>query len=465
MDENAELDWNDIKEEAFDLIRRGIVEPNFSDIAKHFKIPVTTLTGNFKKLGVFKDDLSKVGFGVPDVIDNEELNTRELTSDNSGRITSLKQLLEYCEVDLDVWEVERHVVNKWEVGAKDSHKNIKVHPLFQVKAWLRRKELKPAFPTVHQITVEVNPPRQVKRKRKGVHRSLAIADPQTGFRRNIHTGDLVPFQDRRVLDIALQLIEYQEFDDITWLGDTLDQSEWTTKFLVEPEFMFTTQPALLEQYWWLSQTRQLAPKADIDIIFGNHNRMKTAITTHLKAAYELRSVDELDLGPAVSLEKLLALHTLDIGFIEDYPDGKKWMTDSFFYQHGKIVRGGSGDTAKAVLNKYQYTVGFGHVHRRELVSGKMMHSDGHQIHTAFCPGAACHIDGRVPGSSSDAQWQQGLAVAEYIPDEPDIPPHVTLMGIDNGVGIYDGKVFTARKRDVEIDGYIKKGLNSIDNGG
>ena len=34
-------------------------------------------------------------------------------------IHTLDQLLEYCQVDLTIWEVERFVVNKWEVGAKE----------------------------------------------------------------------------------------------------------------------------------------------------------------------------------------------------------------------------------------------------------------------------------------------------------------------------------------------------------
>ncbi len=57
----------------------------------------------------------------------------------SARITTLEQLLEYAEVDLDIWDVDRHIVNKWEVGAKDVDDNLQVEPLFQVKAWLKRK--------------------------------------------------------------------------------------------------------------------------------------------------------------------------------------------------------------------------------------------------------------------------------------------------------------------------------------
>jgi hypothetical protein len=57
-----------------------------------------------------------------------------------NRITSLDDLVALAKIDLDIWEVERWVSNKWEVGAKDANDNIVVEPLYQVKAWLRRKK-------------------------------------------------------------------------------------------------------------------------------------------------------------------------------------------------------------------------------------------------------------------------------------------------------------------------------------
>lgn len=34
------------------------------------------------------------------------------------RIHTLEQLVEYCEIDLKIWKVERFVANKWEFGMK-----------------------------------------------------------------------------------------------------------------------------------------------------------------------------------------------------------------------------------------------------------------------------------------------------------------------------------------------------------
>lgn len=69
-------------------------------------------------------------------------NTAELTEITDTRITSPEQLIEFCKVDTAVWEIERFVCNKWEMGAKVGSKGnptVKVTQLFQIKAWLKRK--------------------------------------------------------------------------------------------------------------------------------------------------------------------------------------------------------------------------------------------------------------------------------------------------------------------------------------
>jgi len=53
------------------------------------------------------------------------------------RIMTLEDLLEAAKVDMTKWYVERTVINKWEVGAKNAEGEIVVEPLWQVKAWLK----------------------------------------------------------------------------------------------------------------------------------------------------------------------------------------------------------------------------------------------------------------------------------------------------------------------------------------
>ena len=65
------------------------------------------------------------------------------------RIKTLDDLLEDAQVDLEKWYVERHVINKWELGAKNIEGEITVEPLFQVKVWL--KPLAPVGKVLEEI--------------------------------------------------------------------------------------------------------------------------------------------------------------------------------------------------------------------------------------------------------------------------------------------------------------------------
>jgi hypothetical protein len=72
---------------------------------------------------------------------DEKKKVAELTSARSNRIQTLEDLIEHCDIDLESWEVDRYVVNKWEVGTKIDGLII-TEPLFQVKAWLKRLNFK-----------------------------------------------------------------------------------------------------------------------------------------------------------------------------------------------------------------------------------------------------------------------------------------------------------------------------------
>lgn len=54
-------------------------------------------------------------------------------------IHTLDELLEYCKVDLSIWEVEKFTVNTWQMGYLNSVGIADAHPLYQVKAILKRR--------------------------------------------------------------------------------------------------------------------------------------------------------------------------------------------------------------------------------------------------------------------------------------------------------------------------------------
>jgi hypothetical protein len=58
------------------------------------------------------------------------------------RIKTLEQLIEHCKIDTTIWEIQRWICNKWEVGTKNENTDkVSVEPLFQIKAWLVRKSV------------------------------------------------------------------------------------------------------------------------------------------------------------------------------------------------------------------------------------------------------------------------------------------------------------------------------------
>lgn len=82
----------------------------------------------------------------------------------SREIKTLDDALAYAEVDTDKWEVERYLVNSWEMASKDADKRPQVTPLWQVKVWLKRR-LKSAVEAALEHLIERIPKaKPVRRK-------------------------------------------------------------------------------------------------------------------------------------------------------------------------------------------------------------------------------------------------------------------------------------------------------------
>jgi hypothetical protein len=110
----------------------------------------------------------------------------------SRRITTLEQLLEATKVDMTVWEVEKHVVNKWEMGSANKDGGtligIEIAPLIQIKVWLKRRTPKERAVESLLAKIEAGSPVlksivRPKRSQTTPRRSLEIAtmDPHFGL--------------------------------------------------------------------------------------------------------------------------------------------------------------------------------------------------------------------------------------------------------------------------------------------
>ena len=472
MANRNQYDHVSILQQARELLSGKNPPAGWRPLARKLGLDNNTLIQSFRReFGIlkFEDILKK---DIPDPIPNkqgvtEEEFTNERTIEYNGPLVySAEELIKLRKVDMNVWRLRDQMLNHWQVPMKirkGNTENVVVAAANQVKVWLIRKQLEAVFPVIRPIgisnEIKIRTP---KVRTSGVRRALIVADPQVGFRRRMHTSELVPFHDRRVLDVALQIAQDEQMDAIYFIGDCLDLSMWSTKFTPEPEFYWTTMPALIEWSWWLYQFRQSAPDAQINQHEGNHDkRMPDAILAYMKEAYQLKAVNELELPPALSVPKLLALHDLKVNYIGEYPDDMYWVNKNVAVEHGNTVRGGAGDTAKAVVAKTTYATIFGHIHRREMVSRRISNREGFIDQTAFCPGCACHVDGRVPGSSMKDNWQNGIAVIEFTDESENIIP----IAINQGRAVYNGKVYEGRAMDEKIDKMLVEKLNTANKGG
>jgi len=252
--------------------------------------------------------------------------------------------------------------------------------------------------------------------------------------------------------VALQIVEYINPNKIVYLGDILDLPDWTEKFLRSPDFYWTTQSSVIEAVWWLTQFGFAGDKADQALLFGNHEeRMNKATISSLKAAFNLKPADELDLPPSLSIERLLCLDKLGIEYINAYPGGEVWINNDIRCVHGNIARKNSLETVRALISNSDTTAIQGHIHRIEIAMRRIQRQEGTKTIYGFSPGCLCKTDGSVPGSTRNNNWQQGIGIVHYNDHHYNLVP----VAIDQGKAVYDGLLFTARDQ-LEI---IKKDTN------
>ena len=468
--------WLSLLADAKEAIQSKNCAPSWRNLSIYLGIPRSTLREGFaREFGITSIDLPNLD-KINEAIPGDEQISITNDSDNlisvnyqGNRIISLEDLVKAAKIDLNKWIIERWMVNKWEVGAKTAKKTLSwsngildgdlvddgeltVEPLFQVKVWLKLKtvqseghELPPIQP-IEIVVREAASRKKAKTNGRGLKTAVIIPDIQFGFQRDIYTGKLIPFHDRHALDVALQIVEFIKPDKVVYLGDNLDLPDWSDRFLRSPEFYWTTQPAIVEASWWFSQFKQASMNAEHKMMPGNHEkRMEEMIVKYFLQAYNLKPVDEMDKPSGMTIQRLLALDKIGIEYsAEPYPDSKIWLGDYIVCVHGRLARSGPGSTVGAVIKNTDITTIQGHIHRIELVSKTINLRDRRRVVHAFSPGCLCKIDGSVPGSSTEEQWQQGIGIVFY---EGDSDRHTIVpVPIKDGTAIYNGYMFGTRDR-------------------
>lgn len=378
----------------------------------------------------------------------------------SSRIKTVEQLKDRCEIDEEVWAETYANVETWEGYRRDEQKDLQfdegkitgyvydqgrltIETLYKVEVKLVRRKpvaLRPmvvpvSFETSYQVhRTEVHRPDWLKQ-------TLVMGDPHFGFRRDPLSAKLNPFHDRDALSIALQVAAVMQPDRIVLGGDVLDLAEWSDRFARDPGMYFTTQPAVTEAAWWLTQLRGVCPDAEMDIEEGNHEaRLRRLMMKHMITACDLTQVDDTSGFPVLSVPHLLKLDELGINYVGDYPNGKIWLSDTIVAVHGEKARAKSGATASAIAEEAQVDTIFFHIHRREMATRTLHLARGQRTVTAFTPGCLCRTDGTVPAAKSEMNWQKGLGDVEYDIDGR-IPTKFNMIPIENNLAVWNGTIF------------------------
>lgn len=211
-------------------------------------------------------------------------------STRSLDIKTLEGALEVGGVDSKVWDVDRHVINSWEVTGKDADGEFQTYTNWQVKVWLKRKapEVAAIESLLEQIKqsaprpAKLRPPKKVKAQRL---LELSIVDVHNGLRCSYPVADAkwdMATSRKVLLDTSAKLLDranvfgpYQEIAvpiGHDWMHiDTANGT--TTSGTIQPESaewheVFLAGERLAIE--WVMALRELAPVRVI-IVPGNHD--------------------------------------------------------------------------------------------------------------------------------------------------------------------------------------------------
>ena len=87
-------------------------------------------------------ETAELGSSAKRVVESTESTageSREIHAKVRGKIKTLEELIEVCEIDTEQWEIERWMCGAWMMGYKNANKEADSLQLFRVSATLKRK--------------------------------------------------------------------------------------------------------------------------------------------------------------------------------------------------------------------------------------------------------------------------------------------------------------------------------------
>lgn len=372
------------------------------------------------------------------------------------RLGKLVELLERSGINPDeIGRVEK--INVWQGFLKDNEGNPQLVDMAGVvlsPEWADE----PSYPVVQQAAPTIIKPIKSTANTTNLETVVILPDPQIGYMR-LPDGDLIACHDEDAMNVSLQVLRHAKADSIINLGDFLDLPEWSSKFLVLPEFVLTTQPAIDKAHRFLAEQRAIAPDAKMVLIAGNHdNRLGLAIAKNAMAALRLRRAEAPKEWAVLSIPFLLRLEELDVEYVGGYPAGRYKIAEAcpqagltpLYAIHGEKL-----DMQKLAKSERQSFVQ-GHIHRQAL------HHETYEINgqsetvLAVSPGCLCRVDGAVPSTKNGIDefgrhltrfenWQQGMMIVTI--DKTSGRWDTELIRIHNGEATWRGKSFRSTRLD------------------
>src|SRR6185437_7923547 len=210
------------------------------------------------------------------------------------RIHTLEELIAHCEIDLSVWEVDRFIANKWEMSFKNDDGKADTVPLFQVKAFLkRRRTMVDAKNEIEQLRKQAKAwgprPTAVVRKTRNSGLMLEVDIPDVHFGKlawAVETGwknydtKIAVSVFRTALATLLSRVSNYEFEQVLFIvgndllnsddieGRTTAGTSVTTDARYQKTFA-TVRTLMIEA---IEDLRKIAP-VKVVMVSGNHDSL------------------------------------------------------------------------------------------------------------------------------------------------------------------------------------------------
>jgi len=333
----------------------------------------------------------------------------------------------------------------YQMGYKDNDGEAQTHNLHS-KGFEVAFNHEPKWPLIVPARPEYRIPK-FEKKDTISDRGVAFITPDNQIHYwQMPDGRLEPFHDIYVHALSIQIMRDLKPDVAIGLGDFLDLPELNTKYIQEPGFAHTTNLAIRFGHNYLALKKGVSPKTKLVEIAGNHDyRADTYAKANARASYNLKRANEVSDWPVLSVPYLCNFESLDIEYVDGYPNDAYWLTDTMKFVHAPETR---------VANSERVSYVHGHIHRRTLTEETLNTRHGAYNRFVASPGTMSHIDGFVPSTKGSMRlsgepvrkfenWQQGFAVVEYDKTTGAVDYHPIRVDTFNGYQTrFNGKTYT-----------------------